>query len=85
VNGPFTYEELADLMKACAGISADAMEMEARDDATFADFGLDSLGLMAVASEIEHQYGTPLGVRAERCKTPAEFVALVNSQITSGV
>lgn len=85
MNGPFTFDDLASLMKSAAGIAADPLEMESRPDATFADFGLDSLGLMAVAGEVEHSYGTPLGADAERCKAPHEFVGLVNSQLTSGV
>ncbi|MDI2128993.1 acyl carrier protein [Yinghuangia seranimata] len=85
MNSAFDHAELARLMKETAGISADPMEMESRPDATFADFGLDSLGLMAVVAEIEHGYSVPLGPDAERCKSPHEFVALVNSQLTSGV
>lgn len=84
MHGPFTYEDLAELMKTTAGVPADPLEMEARD-ASFADFGLDSLGLMAVVANIEQNYGIPLGTDAERCKTPREFVGLVNSQLTSGV
>lgn len=85
MHDPFTYQELADLMKESAGISVDPLEMAARPDTTFTDFGLDSLGLLAVVAEIEHRYGTPLGNDAEGCKTPAEFVGFVNAQITSGV
>ncbi|MCF2531068.1 acyl carrier protein [Yinghuangia soli] len=85
MNGPFGFDDLAALMKSAAGITADPVEMESRPDAEFADFGLDSLGLMAVVGEVEHDHNTPLGPDAERCKTPHEFVSLVNSQITSGV
>jgi minimal PKS acyl carrier protein len=85
VNGPFSFDDLADVMKSAAGIAADPLDMAGRPDATFADFGLDSLGLMAVAGEVEHHYGTPLGPDTERCETPHAFIALVNSQLTSGV
>ncbi|GAA4968024.1 acyl carrier protein [Uniformispora flossi] len=85
MNGPFTYSELADLMKASAGISADPMEMEIRPEAEFGEFGLDSLGLIAVVSELEQRYGLPLGQDAEACKSPAQLVEFVNAQITSGV
>jgi minimal PKS acyl carrier protein len=85
VNGPFTYRELAELMKASAGVSADPLEMESRPEAGFDEFGLDSLGLLAVVAELEQRYGLPLGQDAEACKSPAELVGFVNSQITSGV
>ncbi len=85
MNEPFGYEDLSSLMKATAGIAADPLEMEADPDATFSDFGLDSLGLMAIVAEIEHTYRTPLGPDAENRKTPREFLELVNSQLTSGV
>ncbi|HSA49804.1 MAG TPA: acyl carrier protein [Yinghuangia sp.] len=85
MNAPFGYEELSALMKATAGVAVDPLEMAANPESGFADFGLDSLGLMAVVAEIEHNYGTPLGPDAENRKTPREFVDLVNSQLTSGV
>lgn len=85
MNGPFTYTELAELMKASAGISADPMEMEIRPESEFGEFGLDSLGLIAVVSELEQRYGLPLGQDAEACKSPAQLVDFVNAQITSGV
>ncbi|NUU24212.1 MAG: acyl carrier protein [Streptomycetaceae bacterium] len=72
-------------MKSAAGVAVDPMELERRSDEAFADLGLDSLGLMAVVAEIEHSYRAPMGPDAERCKTPGDFVALVNAQLTSGV
>ncbi|MEU8140170.1 acyl carrier protein [Streptodolium elevatio] len=85
MNGPFTYDDLSALMKSSAGITADPQELENSADSAFADLGLDSLGLMAVVGDIEHSHGIPLGADAERCKTPREFIDLVNSQLTSGV
>ncbi|MFI6984334.1 acyl carrier protein [Embleya sp. NPDC050154] len=84
MNGPFTYEELAALMKSCAGVTADPDHMS-RPDATFEEFGLDSLGLLGIVSEVERRYKFPLGADADQCKTPREFLETTNSQLTSGV
>jgi minimal PKS acyl carrier protein len=82
VSDRLTFGELASLMKTSAGITVDAEELESRPDSPFADFGLDSLGLLGIAEKLEHRYGQP--VEAETCKTPAELLDLVNSALTAG-
>ncbi len=77
-----TFDELASLMHSSAGITVEAGELESRPDAPFADFGLDSLGLLGIAEKLEHRFGQP--VEAENCKTPAELVDLVNSALIAG-
>ncbi|OPC78382.1 curamycin polyketide synthase [Embleya scabrispora] len=84
MNGPLTHEELAALMKSCAGVTADPEQLR-RPDATFDEFGLDSLGLLGIVSELERRYQFPLGADVDQCKTPHEFLETTNSQLTSGV
>jgi len=85
MNESLTFDELAALMKSCAGITADPREMEDRPATTFDELGLDSLGLLGVVAALENRRGAPIGSGAESCKTPHEFVALANDRLTSGV
>lgn len=80
-----TIAELASLMKTCAGLTVAPEDMAGRPDATFADFGLDSLGLLGIVGELENRYGTPIAPGAEMCRTPAEFTDVVNASLTTGV
>ncbi|WP_327065252.1 acyl carrier protein [Kitasatospora sp. NBC_01250] len=84
MNDPVTFEELASLMKGRAGLSVDAADLERQPDALFEQFGLDSLGLLGIVSELENRYGKPIGNEPESCKTPEDFLALVNDQLTVG-
>lgn len=79
-----TFEELATLMKRGAGITVDPKVLEERADATFADYGLDSLGLLGIVGELENRSGSPMPPDAEQSKTPHEFVNLINSVLTAG-
>ncbi|MFE5333007.1 acyl carrier protein [Embleya sp. NPDC056575] len=84
MNGPLTHEVLAEVMKSCAGVTARPEQL--RDpDATFEQFGLDSLGLLGIVAELERRYEFPLGADVDQCKTPREFLETTNSQLISGV
>ena len=85
MTGPVTYEELATLMKARAGMLVEAEELASRSDATFADFGLDSLGLLGVVSALENRYGCTIGSEQESYKTPSALLSRVNDALSSGV
>jgi minimal PKS acyl carrier protein len=85
MNGPITYEELAELMRSCAGVTAEPAVMSERPGSTFAEFGLDSLGLLGIVSELERRYRTPLGTDLDQAKTPLDFLDIANTQLTSGV
>jgi minimal PKS acyl carrier protein len=84
VNTELTVEELAALMKKSAGVVVDPHELEHRLDTPFAQFGLDSLGLLGIVGELENRHGRPLPTDADRCKTPRDFLDLVNSTLTAG-
>ncbi|HEY5834393.1 acyl carrier protein [Streptomyces sp.] len=73
-----TYADLASMMERRAGVSVDPMQLELRCDTPFADFGLDSLGLLGIVGSLENDYGTSIPADADACKTPRELTALVN-------
>ena len=79
-----TVEELSELMKKAAGITVPATELKERHDTGFEEFGIDSLGLLGIVGELENRYGTPMPPDAERCKTPRQFLDLVNSALLAG-
>lgn len=78
-----TMEELATLMKG-AGITVDPAELTDRPDSRFDDYGLDSLGLLGIVGELENRRGRALPADADRCKSPREFVDLVNNSLMTG-
>ncbi|GAA2484519.1 phosphopantetheine-binding protein [Streptomyces sp. NPDC059506] len=78
-----TFAELASLMSSRAGVAIDAAELERRSDSAFTELGLDSLGLLGIVGELENRHGSvPSG--AEMCRTPGEFVELVNQSMPAG-
>jgi minimal PKS acyl carrier protein len=79
-----TVEELAELMKKSAGITVAPDALEQQPDVGFDALGIDSLGLLGIVGELENRYGTPMPPDAERCKTPRQFLDLVNSALMAG-
>jgi minimal PKS acyl carrier protein len=73
-----TYAELASLMERRAGIAVDPLQLELRAGTPFADFGLDSLGLLGIVGALENEYGTSIPADADACRTPAELLSVVN-------
>jgi minimal PKS acyl carrier protein len=83
-NSDVTYEELASLMKSRAGMTVEAEELAGAPDSPFEDFGLDSLGLLGVMSELEQRHDILIDDWAETCKTPNALLKVVNNQLSSG-
>ncbi|MFF2124305.1 phosphopantetheine-binding protein [Streptomyces olivochromogenes] len=79
-----TLIELASLMKKAAGVSVEPQDLEKSSDSPFGTLGLDSLGLLGIVGELENRYSQPLPPDAERCKTPREFLDLVNNTLKAG-
>ncbi|MFF3734953.1 acyl carrier protein [Streptomyces sp. NPDC002476] len=79
-----TYTELAALMKKGAGLTVDPREMERSPQVAFDEFGLDSLGLLGIVGVLENRHGRALPTDADRCKTPREFLDLVNNSLMQG-
>lgn len=84
-NETLTYQELAALMKSSAGITADAAVLAAGPDVPFAEYGLDSLGLLGIVGELENRHGVAISADADACKTPRAFLDVVNTSLTAGV
>ncbi|WP_081239926.1 acyl carrier protein [Streptomyces viridosporus] len=84
ITTEMTFGELAALMKKAAGITVDPQELEQASDSPFDSFGLDSLGLLGIVGELENRHGRSLPPDSERCRTPREFLDLVNSTLTAG-
>ncbi|WP_078910406.1 acyl carrier protein [Streptomyces sp. NRRL S-87] len=79
-----TVQQLAALMKNAAGVAVDPEALETAADSGFDTFGLDSLGLLGIISDLENNHGTAMPPEAERCRTPREFIDLVNSTLAAG-
>ncbi|MDX3537804.1 acyl carrier protein [Streptomyces sp. MB09-01] len=78
-----TMEELAALMKKGAGLNVDPEAMASRPDSGFDEWGLDSLGLLGIVGELENRHSRPLPADADRCKSPREFLDLVNNALAA--
>ncbi|MBR7837604.1 acyl carrier protein [Actinospica durhamensis] len=84
MNGPMTYEDLASLMKSRAGTPVEPADLASRSASPFGDFGLDSLGLLGVISELENRYGCSIDGEPEAHKSPGALLALVNDRVSAG-
>ncbi|WP_034260576.1 acyl carrier protein [Actinospica robiniae] len=84
MNGPMTYEDLASLMKSRAGTPVAPEDLADRPESAFGEFGLDSLGLLGVISELENRYGCSIDGEPSAHKSPGALLALVNDRITAG-
>ncbi|MEU6809003.1 acyl carrier protein [Streptomyces sp. NPDC046831] len=84
MSAQITVEELSELMKTAAGITVSPQQLQDQPDTGFDDLGIDSLGLLGIVGELENRHGTPMPPDAERCKTPRQFLDLINSTLMAG-
>lgn len=84
ITTALTFDELAALMKQAAGVTVDPLALEKAPDAPFSTLGVDSLGLLGIVGELENRYGVALPTDAERSKSPADFLDLVNGVLQKG-
>ncbi|MGW4055579.1 acyl carrier protein [Streptomyces sp. NPDC004779] len=84
ITTALTFDELAALMKQAAGVTVDPRDLENAPDAPFSTLGVDSLGLLGIVGELENRYGVALPTDAERSKSPADFLDLVNGSLQKG-
>ena len=84
MSARITVEELSELMKQAAGVTVTPQDLEQSYDSAFDSLGIDSLGLLGIVGELENRHGTPMPPDAERCKTPRQFLDLVNSTLMAG-
>ncbi|WP_333768857.1 acyl carrier protein [Streptomyces sp. IBSBF 2435] len=73
-----TYAELASLMERRAGVIVGPADLELQSDTPFADFGLDSLGLLGIVGALENEHGATIPADADACRTPRELLDVVN-------
>lgn len=70
-----TYQELASVILQCGGITVSIHRLSHRRT-TFADIGVDSLGMLAVVRELEHRRRVDLGATAAQdCRTPHQLMS----------
>lgn len=81
MHASFGYQELADLMKAKAGVTIDPAVLERSPDASWATYELDSLGLLGVIVALEEAYGFSLDTAAQAARTPRELVDIVTAEL----
>ncbi|MEU6218309.1 acyl carrier protein [Streptomyces sp. NPDC047022] len=79
-----TVEELSELMKKAAGVTVAPQDLQQSCDSDFDSLGIDSLGLLGIVGELENRHGTQMPPDAERCKTPRQFLDLVNTTLMAG-
>lgn len=84
MTAQITVEELAALMKKAAGVTVAPDALLELGESGFEALGVDSLGLLGIVGELENAHGTPMPPDAERCKTPRQFLDLVNSTLMAG-
>ncbi|WP_199239318.1 acyl carrier protein [Streptomyces sp. ICBB 8177] len=84
MNSQLTYEELSGLMKSSAGVRVEQAALERDPETPFAEYGLDSLGLLGIIGELENRRGTSIAGDVDGCKTPHAFVEAVNASLTKG-
>jgi len=84
MSARITVEELSELMKQAAGVTVAPQDLQQQYDSAFDSLGIDSLGLLGIVGELENRHGTPMPPDAERCKTPRQFLDMVNNTLMAG-
>jgi len=80
-----TYQELASVILKRVGITVNVHQLSQRLT-TFADIGVDSLGILAVVHELEHRHRVDLGATAaQHCRTPRQLMSRLHDAQNGGV
>ncbi|MBU6532292.1 phosphopantetheine-binding protein [Streptomyces sp. NPDC057245] len=77
-----SHETLAEVISRCAGATTDAATLRTARP-TFAELGVDSLGLLGIVAELEQVLGIPLGADAEQSTSPDELLGTANALLRS--
>lgn len=75
-----TLEALSEMVTRTTGVPVTEQSLSEQSAATFADLGVDSLGVLGVIAECERVAGT-LEVDPGDCPTPAALLAIVNAKL----
>lgn len=79
---PLTLEALTEMVTRCAGVKVEPDSLRAAPATTFAELGVDSLGVLGVISECQ-RLGVTLGADAEACPTPVGLLEMVNTHLAA--
>ncbi|MGY1638689.1 hypothetical protein ACI78V_18745 [Geodermatophilus sp. SYSU D00742] len=85
IAGPLTLLELTEVVAAVCRRGSTPPPAAADPVPAGNCLGLPSAAFDRVVAELERRFHLPLQAEARWCRTPVEFVALVNTQVTSGV
>jgi aromatase len=75
-----TLEALSELVTRCTGVTVTGALLRQRPESTFADLGVDSLGVLGVIAACERASGA-LHIDLGECPTPAALLEAVNVQL----
>lgn len=78
-TGPLTHAELATVIKNCTGVAVDPETLAGSPELTFAELGIESLGVLGIVAALENRYGIQLRDDAEQCQYPEQLRELVTS------
>lgn len=76
-----TIEELARIMRTCAGVDESVSLDGDIYDVAFSDLGYDSLALMETTARVEREFGLSLPDETAAAKTPRDFLNAVNAHL----
>lgn len=77
-----SHETLAEVISRCAGATTDGAVLRSARP-TFAELGVDSLGLLGIVAELEQLLGIQLGPEAEQSESPDELLGTANALLRS--
>ncbi|WP_405682982.1 acyl carrier protein [Streptomyces sp. NBC_00057] len=77
-----SHETLAEVISRCAGATTNAAMLRTAQP-TFAELGVDSLGLLGIVAELEQMLGIQLGPDAEQSSSPDELLGTANALLRS--
>jgi acyl carrier protein len=64
------------------GVTVEAETISGQPELTFADLGVESLGVLGVVAALENRYGIRLGADAEQCERPEQLRELITQMTT---
>jgi minimal PKS acyl carrier protein len=76
-----TYEDLAEVIKKSTGVTVTAETLASPATVSFAQLGVDSLGVLGVVAALENRHGVRLGPEAVTCESPEQLRQLMAAAI----
>lgn len=83
---PPTYSDLAQVIRSSTGVTVDPDAIAGPPPVSFAELGVDSLGVLGVVAALENRHGVRLGADAVTCERPDQLrelmIAAMNQEDT---